>query len=314
MASNSIPQNISDLFHLGSECQAGATTLGPSIPLLINTGGVIGSDRANALQLQSSYRTSLSGLPALRTAAALARTNGRAFATKARNWLENSLGPKWTLAWSAVGFDNHSIKIPRTDAGLQALLERMELYFGDNPSQENPDPKVNVTSARAGTFATALKNSTTALNAKEQDAGTKKTGRDTAVKTLQARLRGLVAELRQRIGTEDARWRQFGLNVPSAPTVPAVPRNLAVNTNTPGEFFITCSPSANATHYRFFTEREEDLEPVFAGSSAAPMFHLAGLTPGQAYDVFVTAASASAESRLSKPVAAVVGGAQQAAA
>ncbi len=315
MAANNIPTNIPDLFHLGKECLAGATAHGATIPLLINTSGTIGSARNNAVQLHADYRASLSQLPGLNAALRTARANGRAFASKARNWLENSLGSKWSTAWTEVGFDNNSLMIPKDDSKLEALLERMRIYFGNHAAQENPDPKVNVTSARAGTIGSALSAAVEAVNAKEEDRDTRKSGRDTALTGLRQILSGLVSELGQRLGDNDARWRRFGLNKPGAPTVPAVPSDVTVNTNTPGELLIKCKASANATHYRFFTQRDGlDAEPVFAGNSDEPMFDITGLTPGLSLQVFVTAVNSGAESRFSKPVTAVVGGEQEAAA
>ncbi len=315
MAANNIPTSLKDLLHLASACRAGATALGGSIPLVLNTGSALGSDRANTVQVQFVYRTSLSELPAFRLAVKNTRRDGRAYATKARNWLVNTLGPSHTLAWSAVGFDNDSVEIPKDDAGLETLLERMHLYFANNPGQENPDPKVNVTAARAQTFCLALGSAVGALNGKEQDCGTKKGARDTAAKALRKRLRGLVQELGQTLADDDARWRQFGLNLPAAPNVPKVPRNVAVNTNTAGELFITCAAAQYATHYRFFTARPDvDEEPVHVGNSDEPMFHLAGLTAGETLEVYVTAANSGAESLFSKPVTATVAGEEEAAA
>jgi hypothetical protein len=129
MASNKIPGSLKNLFHLASTCKSGATTLGAGIPLVLNTAGVIGSARGNAVQLQFVYRTSISQLPDIRLGVKNARRDGRAFATKARNWLENTLGSTHTLAWSAVGFDNGSLEIPKDDAGLESLLERMYFYL-----------------------------------------------------------------------------------------------------------------------------------------------------------------------------------------
>lgn len=44
------------------------------------------------------------------------------------------------------------------------------------------------------------------------------------------------------------------------------------------------------------------------------MFHLTGLTTGQAHDIFVSAANDGAECRFSKPVRAVVAGEEEAVA
>jgi hypothetical protein len=316
MAANPVPQAINDIFRISKKCQTAANTLGAGIPLMINTSSNIGSNRGNLLQLEGLYQGTLSGLPALRSAVRSARANAIDFARKARGWLENSYGHRWNEAWRQVGFIHDSLEIPtEDDAELAALLERMEYYFAQNPTQQNPDPKVNVTAARAGQFAGALSTAESNLDAKERLQADHRLARDGAKRALRKRLSGLIGELKQRIGDRDPRWLEFGLNLPSAPNVPKVPKNVAVNTNTANEFFITCAPAQYATHYRFFTQRPGlDPEPVHAGNSDEPMFHLAGLAAGQNYTVLVTAANAGAESSFGKAVTAVVSGVVEAVA
>ena len=313
MAATSIPNAFSDLMQLSRECLDGATALGSSIPLLINTAGSIGSERANALITEGLYQSSLAAMTNLRGALDLARTNGRAFAFAARDWLTNFLGRNWSQAWREAGFDGNSLAIPLDEAGLATLLERLQMYFSNHAAQENVP--LQITASRAGTLYTALSTARANVNAKVQECGSRKTSRNAAVDVLRRRLRGLCNELLQRIGRDDARWRQFGLNIPSAPTVPAVPADVVVNNSTPGELWVSCAPSAYATHYRFFTQRTVlDPEPVFAGRADAPVFQIAGLVVGGQYKVYVSAANEGAESRLSEPVTAIVAGEQQQAA
>lgn len=315
MASNAIPTGINDLLRLSNEAFTGAAALGGTIPLLINTSGEIGSNRGNLFQLENTYQVTLSQLKTAHTSLFTARANGKAFASTARTWLEHTYGPTFNQDWRQVGFIHNNLRIPTDDTDLSALLEKMALHLGNNPGLENPTPKVNVTAARATTFATALSAALSNLNGKEQDSVTNKTARDTAKKALRLRLSGLVGELGQRLPDDDGRWRRFGLNLPSAPRVPKVPQDVVVNTNTPNEFFIMCAPAPYATHYRFFTQRPGvDEEPVHVGNADEPMFHLTALTAGATFDVYVSAANAGAESRLSKVVQAVVAGAAAAAA
>lgn len=315
MASNAIPTGIFDLLRLSSEAQSGASALGASIPLLINTSGEIGSNRGTLLQLDDVYQVTLGELRTARGALRTARTNGTNFARTTRKWLEHTYGSTWNQNWRAVGFIHNSLRIPTKDTDLAGLLEKMALHLGNNPSLENPDPKVNVTKARAESFGGALSTAINTLNTKEQDSVTNKASRDTAKRALSKRMSGLVSELGQRLADDDGRWRRFGLNLPAAPNVPAVPKDVSVNTNTPLEFFIMCTPSQYATHYRFFTQRPGvDEEPVFVGSSDEPMFHLTALTPGEEFVVYVTASNSGAESRFSKPVTAVVRAEEEAVA
>ncbi len=315
MAQNPIPTAINDLFRLSKKCATGAGTLGAGIPLMINTSSLIRSDRGDLLLFEGLYQQTLSLLPALYAGVRSARADAIDFARKSRGWLENTYGHRWNQSWRQVGFIHDSLEIPtEDDAELSALLERMQYFFMKNATQENPDPKVNVTAVRAGQFSEALATAGTNLDAKKRECAEHKKSRDGAKQALRKRLGGLVAELKQRIAGNDPRWMEFGLNLPSAPNSSAVPSDVAVNVNTPGEFFITCAAAKYATHFRFFTQRLGlDLEPVHVGNSNEPMFHLSGLTPGQPYEVLVTAANSGAESRLSKAVAAVVSAQKEAA-
>lgn len=315
MASNAIPPGINDIFRLSNEARAGAAALGANIPLLINTSGEIGSDRGSLFQLENVYQVSLSQMKDAHAALRTARADGKAFATTARKWLEHTYGSTYNQHWRQVGFIHNNLRIPTDDADLSALIEKMALHLGNNPSLENPTPKVNVTAARANTFAAALTTALTGLNGKEQESVTNKSARDQAKKRLRRRLSGLVGELGQRLSEDDGRWRRFGLNLPSAPNVPRVPKDVVVNTNTPNELFIMCAPSPHATHYRFFTQRPGlDAEPIHVGNADEPMFHLTALATGATYDVYVSAANSGAESRLSKVVQTVVAGEEEAAA
>lgn len=312
MAKNNTNLPYAGLVYLAKECQTGATVLGPSIPLVINTGSAIGSDRGTSLQTQVSYEVSLAQLTPLGAALILAAAEARTFATTTRDWLENFFGHRWSQQWRQVGFDGNSLRIPVGEAALGTLVERMQLFLMDNPLKANT--ALNVTAARAGVVWTGLATARTNYNAGQQLCATRKVARNTSVEVLERRLRGLVNELTQAIGRNDPRWREFGLNIPASQTVPGVPQHLAVNTATAGQFYITCDAAPYAGMYRFFTKQAGQEEPVFAGHSPSPMLHLTGLTPGTVYDVYVSASNAGGESRFSAPVRAIVSGLQAAVA
>lgn len=313
MAANPVPARFGELMELSAENVAGATALGATIPLVINTAALISADRSAALSAQNAYETVLAGFRNLRGTVEAARANAYEFATITRNWLENFLGRRWNQDWRAVGFDGNSLAIPRTEAGLVTLVERMGLYLSAHSSQENPN--LNITAARAGTLYSALTQARVNINAQCNQCGTLKAARDAAVTTLGRRIRGLCNELLQRIGRNDPRWREFGLNVPAASTVPAVPVEVVLSNSTPGQLLVTCAPSAHASYYRFFAQRTiVDPEPVFVGRSDNPLFLITGLVPGAAYEVFVTAANSGAESRFSEPATSVVTDVGEAAA
>lgn len=305
MAANPIPPRFGELMELSVECISGAGALESSIPLVINTADLIQADRSAALTAQGGYESTLAGFRDLRTAVDAARADARVFATSTRDWLENFLGRSWNQEWRAVGFDNNSIAIPQGEAGLMTVVERMGIYLSSHTAQQNV--ALNITAARAVSVYTALCNARTNINAQCHQCEVFKAVRTAAVAQLGRRLRGLCNELLQRMGRSDPRWREFGLNIPAALTVPAVPQNVSLNASTPGQLLVTCAPSAHASYYRFFAQRViVDPEPVFVGRSDSPLFLITNLAPGATYEVYVSGANASAESRFSEPARAVV--------
>ncbi|MSU61586.1 MAG: fibronectin type III domain-containing protein [Pedosphaera sp.] len=116
---------------------------------------------------------------------------------------------------------------------------------------------------------------------------------------------GLVGELKQRIGPDDPRWRDFGLNMPGSRSTPQVPENLTAVSYGPGQILATCDEAPRATRYRFYTQISlEQPEPVFAGHSPLPSLVITDLEPDQLYQVFVSAVNEGGESPLSEPVQA----------
>jgi hypothetical protein len=298
-----MPPSYAGLVLLSQRCQNGATLLGASIPLLINTAAAIGADRAALLNSQGAYQASRGAIPGLMEALKAARKAAALFCGQARSVLEFYLGTQHTDAWRPTGFINN-LAVPRNEAGLVALLSALRTYFTANPTRENAD--LQVTAGRAQTLLDNLNTARQNFDAQVSACTAQQQEREAKVTAMRKRISGLCKELVQRLTPLDARWRDFGLNMPGAPSVPAVPKNVVVTPTLPGQLQVTCDPSANATHYRFFYQRPIiDPEPVDAGTASDPLFILTGLMPGQSYLVFVSAVNEGAESELSSAVSAV---------
>lgn len=287
----------------------GATTIGAGIPLLINTAALIGADRLALITAQDEFKAARSALAPLSTTRKAAVEAAYDFCFTARDVIRYFCGREFNEAWLAAGWRN-TLEIPKDYDGLYALTLTLVGYLAANPTQQNAD--LGVTSANAQTTLNNLTTSnTTILN---QRALTQEKGevRDEKLLAVRKRLSGLCKELVQRLGPLDPRWRQFGLNMPGAATVPAVPENVVVTPWTLARLQISCDASPNATHYKFYYQRPiVDPVPVYAGYAADPLFVTEGLTAGQEYLVYVSAVDEGAESELSAPVSAT---AQQSAA
>ena len=302
MAATPVPKSFPSLILLAQRCNNGATSVGPAIPLLINTAATISTDRMAATSAQFEYQTAKGQVPVLSAAMQTARDAAARFCINARNVLEFYLGAQHSQSWAAAGFIN-SLAIPTQEAGLFALMVALQSYLADNEDQENSD--LQVTAAQAESKVTALTSARQALDAKRAEVTAKRQDRDAKVHALQKRLRGLCKELALRLGPLDGRWRDFGFNLPGAPSVPAVPRHVVVTPLNDGRLQVACDPSPNADYYRFFYQRPiVDPEPLSVGNSAEPLFIIPNLTTGQLYLIYVSAVNSGAESELSAQVPA----------
>jgi len=304
MATNPIDNAYSGLMLLSQRCLNGANSLGASIPLLINTAANIGADRAALRTAENVYRAARGDLNPLFDTLGVAMADSRVFCTRARDVLKKWCGDRFNSTWIPTGFTS-STRIPATEGPLTTLVEDLASFFAAHTDHENPD--LGVTAAAAGTLHGRLQAARSAIDNKKMDCESTKQVRDDKLAALRKRLSGLCKELSQRFDPLDARWRDFGFNLPGAPATPAVPRNVTVNNEMALKLLVTSDPSPNATGYRFYYQRPIiDPEPLLAGSAPEPLFIIEGLTAGQLYQVFVSATNEGAESELSAPAQAVV--------
>lgn len=300
MAANPIPESYPSFIVHFTRAFTGAESIGASVPVVINTGPLIGADRQALLIAQGEYRAARSAIVQLAQPRRDAVDATHSFCTTARDVLMFYLGREYSHAWVAAGFVK-DLEIPQAFDELYDLALALETYFTGHVAQENE--KLNVTADRAAEVAAAMVTADTAVTNAEAFAGTKKDVRDEKLAAARKRLTDLCKELSMRLGPLDQRWRQFGFNLPGAATVPAVPVDVVVTPLVGGSLQIACAPSANATRYRFYTQRAIlDPEPIFAGSSTEPLFVTEPLTAGTVYLIYVSAINDGAESELSEPV------------
>lgn len=300
MAANPIPESYPSFIVQFTEGFNGVTDVGSTVPVVINTALLIGGERQALLNSQGEFRLARSAIVPLSAARRDAVVDAHSFCQTARDVLMFYLGREYNEAWLAAGFLN-SLEIPQGYDELYALSLALETYFEGHVAQENE--KLNVTADRAEEVSSALDATNKAVLNAEAFATTKKDVRDTKLAECRKRMSDLCKELSMRLGPLDPRWRQCGFNMPGAATVPTVPTNVVVTPLAGGTLQIACAPSANATRYRFYTQRAIlDPEPILAGSATEPLFITSPLTVGTSYFVYVSAVNDGAESELSEPV------------
>jgi hypothetical protein len=288
---------------LSKEAFDGATSIGLSIPLLINTAAAINSDRNALKNSQATYKGSKAALAPLFAAQRTALDSAYSWCFTARDVLRTFCGRGPNEGWVASGFQSDSLAIPRKFDELYTLVETLQGYFTAHPGHQNAD--LDVTAEFAGITLASLGNAHSAVVAQRADVTANRQDRDAKRRALRTRLSGLCKELSQRLGPLDARWRDFGFNMPGAPTMPRVPTNVVVTPLPDARLQVACDASPSATLYRFFYQRPiEDPEPIFAGNASGPLFVTETLEPNQAYLVYVSAVNNGAESELSAPVSA----------
>ena len=233
MACNKIPSAYPSLVVHLTEAEGGATGVGPSLPLLINTAANIGEDRAALRTAQKEYRAARSAIAPLSAARKAAVNAAYEFAFKTRDMLENFLGREWSELWIETGWVSNLI-IPQGFDDLYELSESLVDYFTANPARQNEE--LDITIEAVTDIWNDLRTTNQAVLNAEALSLAKKDVRDAKKKAARKRLNGLCKELSQRLDDMDPRWRNFGFNLPGAPTVPEIPEDVVI-TPLPGRSF-----------------------------------------------------------------------------
>ena len=199
----------------------------------------------------------------------------------------------------------HSTAVPDTFGERMLLCRSLELYFKAHPENEIDNDKLTVTAAAAGSLYKAMKKAGEDVKKAEGEQARRMTTRDADKDALRGGMQKLENELALVLSSSDARWKKFGLEIPDAPSTPATPQDLAVDTNIPGKLLATCAAVPGVNIYRFFKQSASDAKPVLIGKSYEPTLLIEGLPVDAPVKLFVTAKNlAGRESALSQPVEA----------
>jgi hypothetical protein len=294
--------NMSDLLAQSLKAIGGAGEVGAGL-LVINTEALISAERAAFITARDNYQT---GKTLLKTKQAVVRSvtlTTRAFVKLTRNVLEKDLGSKYSAAWNALGF-NGSLTIPYSPDRVLVLAEALKAYLTAQPTAQVDD--LDITAARAESLVNSLQEAITAANSQRTTVKQLLQTRNTAEATLRKRLRDLILELQQKLGSMDPRWLAFGLNLPGAKHIPSVPANLSAVLIGETAAAIKWEASARAEHYRVWKKvTGVDEEFVAVGSPADLDFTMEELPRNSTIEVAVSAVNNGGESGLSHAVSVV---------
>lgn len=143
---------------------------------------------------------------------------GETVLTNCRLRLAAKLGQRWNAAWEPTGFPHQSTAVPNTQDERFTLLKDLKNYFTAVPANESAEMGATAALCDAAweTLSSARQgeaNAESALSEAFRD-------RTAAEAGLRSRVRGLINELEQLLAEDDARWEDFGLNIPANPTAP----------------------------------------------------------------------------------------------
>lgn len=300
---NIIPMVNPELLTLGGEAAIGAAQYGAAIPLLQNTEANI---RADIIPLVDAIMACGEGAVELSNRRATVRNlvkTSRVFLALGRDSFKPELGNDYNQSWDTTGLVG-SLAIPYPEELLLQLLRSFKGFMESNPAFELPTK--NMTATRAEELFTQLEAARGAVNLQQTVAGQLTAARDEKATALRRRLRGLIAELNQRIDPLDVRWKAFGFNMPGADETPDAPENITVTLIGPTAAAVKWPASARAAYYRVWKKVVGvDAEPVAVGSPADLDFTIEELPANSSIELSVSAVNNGGESPLSKAVTIV---------
>ncbi len=197
-------------------------------------------------------------------------------------------GGQFNSQWMTAGWPNGTTAIPTTQSGRFSLLSSLKVYFTATPADESVE--MEATAAICGAANTAISDARTGLNNAETALSAAKDNEKAAVQTLRRRVRGLIDELGTLLADDDARYRDFGLNVPAAPVAPESIATLTLTARGGGRVLAEWPYSTRMAGTRLQKKVVGvDTEFVAAGTADGLEKTLSGFTAGQTVEIRVIA-------------------------
>lgn len=221
MASNQLPDSLSELETLGRDAANGGAQLDVTVGMKQNTHDLVLADTDAFSDACDQYDTADTAVRAATSALRIAVSNARGFLMLGRDLLKPTLGAKANTAWAETGFSDHSLAVPNGDDLLQPMLDKMQKYLVAHSALENAP--ANFTAAQALALYNTLKDARsgpTGVSAKEAARQAAKQTRDLTEAALRRRLTGLVGELTQLLDSLSPHWVTYGFKRPGDPDAP----------------------------------------------------------------------------------------------
>ena len=193
--------------------------------------------------------------------------------------MAQKLGQRWSAAWEPTGFPNQSTAVPTTVDPRFTLLDALKNYFTAVPANESVD--MGATAALCAAQWAAFSAARQVVANAESAQTLAFAARTVATDVLRKRVRALIDELTLLLSSDDAKWEDFGLNIPANPSAPESVASLTATPLGNGRIDVTFSYATRATRFRvevFVTgvdtewranKTVKDLEVILPGFTAA---------------------------------------------
>lgn len=301
MATNTIPTDTGEFVDLATNMLSGLSALGETLGITQIAPTTFAFTLDNFTGCRASFSSARTVVQVASTAWVAATEAVGDWLVVARSILAGRFGNRWSAAWVQAGFIDHSTAVPRRVGQRLSLAQSLATFFSANPSYQVTD--LLVTAARA----TALRNA--ALTAQGTREVAEVAARDrgveceTARAELTAMMRSLIGILKSTLARDDARWVQFGLNVPGSDSTPGVPVNLTVGTDYAGSIVGLCEALPLARRYRW-RMRIAGVEPEFrlVATTTVPVAQIAPVTPGVTLEFIVQGVNGGSQGVACAPV------------
>ena len=305
MASNATPTTLSELLASGEDLCDGLDQHGAAIGIAQNTFALTRADLDALIAAENALSAAEGAQPAAYAALRSADSNGKGFIARAIKVLSISLGNDWSDEWLATGLPDNTVGIPGTQDKRFSALNGLAAYFTANPTKENAP--LNVTAAIATTLRTAISDARVAVNNALTNSKTKLLTRNDAKDAFRARYRGAIHELEQRLGPEDPKWYDFGLNRPADPAQPGQPANVHATALGAGRVLVQLDGARRANSFNYYQQvTGTDPEPVKLLNTEGTQQTFENLPVGATIEFTVTGVNDAGEGPASEAVSVVV--------
>lgn len=288
MAANPTPDSDDVLKALAEDLADGCHTHEVAIGIKQNTEAVIRA-AVTALDNAKLARGNAEQLVDQKIAAhQAADTAGNTVLKNCRLRLVKLFGSGYNAQWQTAGWPNGTTAIPNTQDERFSLLGSLKTYFTANPSHESAE--MEATAATCTTAHTAISDARAALNLAEGALPGAKESEKAAVRTLRKRVRGLIDELDTLLADDDARYADFGLNIPANPVAPEGIASLTLTAQGGGRVHLEWTYATRMTGTRLLV-KQVGVDPDFVTKGTADGLEktLNSYIPGQVLEAMVIA-------------------------